>query len=330
MNPENSPTIYALVFSLIGAIGQLLIEFIKRTLPENKKEEPENSDDQQTDIGLLGPDGSPLRKTLPPTRSKRRKMPKALRIAIAIMSIPVLGFVGYEIGQNVRNGIFELPDFGSPSVTATPDDKPLPEKTPTPFPTPTPIGKGELQTEINFAQIGEGACNDYDVERLGYEDQKYYINPKSQSGYIAVCHGEGNLEPEGTLQVSAYPESDPGYYGFGVLFGWEGGDRSTTDACIVGVRRYGAYQTTEAVFLEANDNEWTRETLQLADVRLSNEPSTLRVTLDEDGWAQAYFNNSFIGDYRFENCKKGPIGLIAWNLQDGKIYFDDLKIYSLP
>jgi hypothetical protein len=252
-----------------------------------------------------------------------------LNRALTIIIILILGAVGFEVGKNIRDGIFEVPSFQFAVGTATPVNTPKPEETPTPFPTPTPIGKGALQAEINFAQVGEGACNNYDNERLGYDNQQYYINPHPSSGYIAICHSEGSLESEGVLYVSAYPEGNPGYYGFGVLFGWAGSGRSTTDACIIGVRRVN-HSNVEAVFIEASNGQWTEEAMPAYNVELGNESSTLHVALNEQGLAQAYLNNRFIGEYRFSNCGNGPIGLIAWNLQDGKVYFDDFKLFELP
>jgi hypothetical protein len=192
---------------------------------------------------------------------------------------------------------------------------------------PTPIYYGDLVMSFNFDQKGDGLCNDYDASKLGYEGNQYYIHPSKSNGFIAVCHEDDGLNPQGSIQVLAYPEGNSAYFGYGVLFGWKGGGVSTTDACMLGIRKSGG--RTEAVFVDWVDGNYQSSTLKLGEVLLDEEPHSLRVVLQSNGSVQGYIDGVFFAEHQFIHCSKGPIGMVAWS-SGQKIYFDDLKYYEVP
>jgi hypothetical protein len=242
-----------------------------------------------------------------------------LRIAlIAILLLLGVGITGYLLRPYLVSTAYSLPDDVMETVISNPEV------------IPTPIPRGDQLIEINFALPEEGRCNNYDADRLGYEDQQYYIKPPP-NGYIAVCHQNDTLAPQGSLQVSAYPSGDPATYGFGVLFGWNGSGLSTSDSCIIGVRRKTTENgpITEAIFRERVNGETTSANQRLESNILDNRLHTLRVILLPDGSVQSYLDEQFIAQHRFAHCGQGPIGMVAWTDDDNKVYFDDLKLFSL-
>ena len=248
-------------------------------------------------------------------------------IAKLLIFVIIGGAIGfYLISPKLLTHSFALP---SPGDAAPLSPTPLPD-TFTPTITPTPIPRGDLMFEINFSSPGEGYCNDYDSNVLGYDNKEYYIIPKV-NGYIAVCHANDHLPNTGVLQVTAHPEinANPNaYYGFGVLFGWHGGGLSTSDACIFGVRR--ELGETQALFIEIDEGKQHSRIIPIPNLTIDNNPHTLRLVLLPDGTAKGYLDEKFIADYTFSNCKSGPIGMVAWGTGDFKVYFDDLKFFSLP
>lgn len=197
-----------------------------------------------------------------------------------------------------------------------------------PSQTPTPIPRGDWVMEINFSDNTDGKCNDYDLNLLGYENRQYYIKP-APNGFIAICHENEQLEPEGSLQVIASSEGAvPDPYGFAVLVGWKGNSLNTTDACIFGIRRKGA--TTEAYYSNRVGGAITSYTQELQSVQLDNAPHILRIVLHRDGNAIGYLDERYFAEHKFLNCARGPVGIVAWGPGDTKIYFDDLKFYKLP
>lgn len=268
---------------------------------------------------------------LPP---QKRKIGRRIVLTSSLVLAIAGGIFGYHWWGTKLAGVpFVLNDESSlPNTTlvASPTVPSTPNITVTPEFTPTPIPRGKLLMEINFGWRGEGACNDYDPNLLGYENQAYYVKPHT-NGYIAVCHESDDLAPEGSLQITAFPEGNPPsyvYYGFGVLFGWKGGGLSTTDACMFGIRRRAG--ETEAVFIERVDGHQSNYTQQLDSLTLDNNPHTLRMVLQANGVAQGYLDERFIAEHRFTQCSTGPVGLVTWGPGDVKVYFDDLKLFSLP
>jgi hypothetical protein len=182
--------------------------------------------------------------------------------------------------------------------------------------------------EIDFNQPGEGDCNDYEPQLLGYENNQYYIQPES-NGYIAVCHARDDLPPAGSLQVTAWSDTEPGdIFGYAVLFGWKGQGRNTTDACMLGIRHKGS--ATQAFYSSRVDGERVAFTQELRSLTLDNSPHTLRVVLYPDYRAFGYLDERLFVEYQFDECTEGPIGVMAWGPGDQKIYFDDLKLFALP
>jgi hypothetical protein len=246
----------------------------------------------------------------------KNKRPRINWVVVAIFTFTG-GVAGYYIGKNLSSLPFQ---FGGQLPTLLPV-KILAQ-------TPTPISRGELLLEINFSDKNEGRCNNYDPNLLGYENYQYYIKPAT-NGFIAVCHENDYLGPEGSLQVSAFPESnlqDP--YGFALLFGWRGNNITTTDACIFGLRREGT--TTRAFFENRVAGKISAYTQELKGIHLDEAPHTLRVVLRSDGNATGYLDEHYLGDFQFSKCNIGPVGLAAWGPGDRKIYFDDLKFFGLP
>ncbi len=266
---------------------------------------------------------------LPPHSSKPRKtlLKRKLSLILILLSIIAGGLIShYLVIPKILIHSFELSD--SQTIEPTLSSTPPPATTPTS--TPTPIARGDLTLEINFSSPNDGLCNDYNSSVLGYSNKEYYIVPKF-NGYIAVCHADDNLPATGSLQVTAHPEATVmpnAYYGFGALFGWHGGGLSTSDACIFGVRR--EFGETQAVFIEISEGRQHTHIASIPNLTIDNNPHTLRFVLLPDGTAQGYVDERFVADYVFSNCQPGPIGMVAWGTGDFKVYFDDLKFFSLP
>ncbi len=182
--------------------------------------------------------------------------------------------------------------------------------------------------EIDFNQPGVGDCNDYKPQLLGYENNQYYIQPES-NGYIAVCHSRDDLPPAGSLQVTAWSDTEPGeIFGYAVLFGWKGQGVVSTDLCMVGIRR--KERAMEAFYSNRVSGEREAFTRELNVLSLDQAPHTLRVVLYPDGKAYGYLDERLFVETQFNACSDGPIGIMAWGPGDQKIYFDDLKLFALP
>lgn len=321
MNPGTIKILTSIVTTIIGAVLPPLVKpLIEKIL--SSIDPPQNEDSPE----LVFPSGVRL-------SSSRRKISWRKILIVSVALAIFSGFLGYYgWGTRLAGVPFVLggDSLQNNTPVASPTELSTPNITVTPALTPTPIPRDELLMEINFGWRGEGNCNDYNPNLLGYENRAYYIKP-STNGYIAVCHKNDKLEPEGSLQVTAFPEGNPSehvYYGFGVLFGWKGGGLSTTDACMFGVRRRAG--STKAVFIERVDGHQTTSTKQLDLLTLDNNPHTLRVVLRENGWAYGYLDERFIAKHRFTQCSTGPVGLVTWGAEDLKVYFDDLKLFGLP
>ena len=335
MNPETVKVLASIVTAIIGTVLSPLVKLLVEQAWNRHQQERERRR-RETDL-WYPPDIRPPR---------RHRISWWWVLAFSLVLAVAGGFVGYYgWGTRLAGKPFSLDDESSwhdvtpvvsPTVIEMADATATLVFTPTP--TPTPIPRGELLMEINFGWRGEGNCNDYNPDRLGYDNQAYYIEPPP-NGYIAVCHENDYLEPRGSLQVSAFPVggSYEGYpfdraeyeiYGFGVLFGWKGGGLSTTDACIAGVRRWGG--STEAVFMERVNGHQSTYRQRVDWLALDDSPHTLRVVLGADRWARSYLDERFIAEHRFTQCSTGPIGLVAWGPGDLRVYFDDLKFFTLP
>ena len=243
-----------------------------------------------------------------------------LRIVLfALLALLAVTFAGYLLRPKLVSPAYTLRDAVITTVISNPGLN------------PTPIPRGDRLIEINFASPQEGRCNTYDADRLGYEEQQYYIKPPP-NGFISVCHQDDTLAPQGSLQVSAYPAGDPATYGFGLLFGWQGSGLSTSDSCIIGIRRKSTDDgpITEAIFRERVNGKTTSANQRLESTILDNRLHTLRVLLLPDGLVQSYLDEQFVAQHTFSHCGQGPIGMVAWADDDNKVYFDDLKLFSLP
>lgn len=191
--------------------------------------------------------------------------------------------------------------------------------------------RGNVIMKIGFNQVGDGNCNDYDPDRLGYESGKYYIQSDPDRPYIAICHEIKDLSPSGDLEVSAYSFgnlSSKDTFGYGVLFGWGGAGRSTSDACIAGILRYK--DNTFAYFTEVVDDKWNQDNELVNSIKLDTAQHTLRVVMQTDGKAAVFLDGRKLAEHKFTKCSPGPIGISAWNSLGNKVYFDDLTLYSLP
>ena len=194
----------------------------------------------------------------------------------------------------------------------------------------TPIPRGPLLLDMNFTEVGDGSCDKYDSKILGYEFHKYYIQPLSSQGYISACKS-GNWGPKVSLEVEAYPEGDLSFFGYAVIVGWQGDSSGTTDACMFGVRRTTGSQTISEVFVKQRINGkekmLDRKVLPFS---LDNNPHNIRVVFLTDSLAIGYIDNQFVGEFEFDHCSKGQIGLVAWGTGETKIYFDNFRLSSLP
>lgn len=236
---------------------------------------------------------------------------------VTIVVLSALGVAIYFLWPSLEEMAYSLSEDPSPSFTSAVEAD------------YTPIPREELLMEINFAVVDEGVCNNYKPARLGYEGHQYYI-VAPPAGYIAICHQDDILAPQGSLQVTAHPQGAPSDYGFGVLYGWKGHDNLTTDSCIVGIRRRSTEDgpITEAIFRERVNGETTSSNQRLGSITLDDNPHTLRVVLLPDGSAQSYLDEQFLAQGQFGNCGQGPIGMVAWSSPEGKVYFDDLKLFK--
>jgi len=309
---DNLEPFVAIISAIIAGVFSLIVEFIR----QNRSVKDNNSDG--TDY-FLDANGNKhfIQKNKPKTN-----------FSLIAAFVTLVGLSGYFLTSYFVKNAGNLPESETiiPVITLT-QDLPItsmPALTSTQPATPTPIPYGDVVLEINFAQRGEGACNDYDSEKLGYYEKKYYIQP-NLNGYIAICHEGNNLIPPGSLQVVAYPETSSSYYGYGLLFGWKGSGTSTTDACIMGIRNFGG--RTEAVYVDWVKNNYKISTHALSDIVLDNQPHTLRIVFQPNNVAQGYIDGKFFAEHQFTQCSKGPIGMVAWGVNQ-KIFFDDLKLFE--
>lgn len=270
-------------------------------------------------------------------RNKKDKAQSVTKpIAKIIKSISVLGIItafATVIGLVVDlNEIWDIV-FGkiTPTATQTLPIQPTSTYTITPIPTKTPIPPGPLLVEVNFDKFGDGFC-DNSVERIyGYESNQYYIQPLSSAGYIIECN-VGDWGPQGIIEVEAYPKGDLSFYGYGVIIGWQGNDSgSTDDACIFAVRRTSGVQPETKIYVKQRINGFS-DTLsnEISDVPIDNYPHTVRLVMLDESFAVGYIDGQFVGEFNFRECAKGRIGLVAYGTGETKVYFDNLKFYSLP
>ncbi len=247
-----------------------------------------------------------------------RNPPSCKTVSIIFVFFLVGGILGYFISSNITRIARKVPEseISMPAIVLSDQGA-----------VPTPIDYGNRVIEISFDQRGDGQCNDYGANKLGYENNRYYIQPSPNGGRVAICHINDFLLPQGALQISAFPDSDTDYYGYGVLFGWKGGGLSTTDACVMGIRK--SKSRTEAVFIDWVADDYNGLTQELKGYDLDLQAHTLRVVLHPSGLAQGYIDEMFFAEHQFTKCSTGPIGMVAWS-SGQKIYFDDLTLFSYP
>ena len=194
----------------------------------------------------------------------------------------------------------------------------------------TPIPHGPRLLDMSFTEVGDGDCDKYDSKILGYEFHKYYIQPLSSQGYISACKS-GNWGPKVSLEVEAYPEGDLSFFGYAVIVGWQGNSSSTTDACMFGVRRTVGDQTISEAFVKQRiDGKEKMLDKKVLPFPLDDNLHNIRVVFLTDSLAVGYIDDQFIGEFEFDHCSKGQIGLVAWGTGETKIYFDNFRLSSLP
>jgi hypothetical protein len=193
---------------------------------------------------------------------------------------------------------------------------------------PTSIPFGNQIFGINFSVPGEGICNDYDSKTLGYDisRKQYYIIPYT-NGYASVCHKYDNLQAQGSLQTTAFPDGSPSYFGYAVFFGWKGDSKNTTDACGFGVRKNNS--KVEAIFIQIIGNHWNHTSINL-DASLDTNPHSIRMVLYPSGKAVGYLDGNYVAEHSFIDCALGPVGLIAYGPGQVRINFNSLKLFDLP
>lgn len=267
-------------------------------------------------VALIRYKYGPQKDRPPSTKGQFRK--SKINFLTIFVFILVGGLFGYLISSNITSIAGKVPEsqFSIPEIVLS-DESTI----------PTPIDFGYRVMEISFDQRGDGICNDYGADKLGYENNQYYIQPGPNGGRVAICHINDHLLPQGALQISAFPEFDSDYYGYGVLFGWKGGGFSTTDACVMGIRK--SKSQTEAVFIDWVAGDYKSATQKIKGYRLDPQAHTIRVVLQPNGLAQGYIDEMFFAEHQFTNCSTGPVGMVAWS-SGQKIYFDDLTLFDIP
>lgn len=288
-------TISTTISAIIGGGVKIVFEIIRYRIERERRQE------HYTDQASQATTGQSSRSLL--TRSS------ILKFSIFAASI---GFVGSLVFTSARPIGLSVGTNNTTNPIATPP-------------------RGSLIMDINFDQSGDGNCNDYDRDRLGYKNEKYYIQPELHRAYIAICHEIEETDPYGDLQVSAYPVGNltpDDTYGYGLLFGWDGGGRSTSEACIAGILRYKG--NTFAYFTEVVNGLWKGDYVPVKTIELDTAQHVLRVVLQKDGLAVVILDGQALAEHRFTICRPGPIGISAWNSLGNKVYFDDLSLYALP
>lgn len=254
-------------------------------------------------------------QALQPKKENNTAIPVAIIGAVALVFVAVIGLLGNIIGP-IGPKVIEA------TQTAQSKREALAQ-------TPTAISLGNKFFEINFSTRGDGNCNDYDANKLGYDTSRktYYIVPNT--GFVAVCHKDDKLAPEGIIQTTAFPDEDSDYFGYAVFFGWGGSEKKTTDACGFGVRKNKT--KTEAIFVQIIGGNWGNPiTKELNDFTLDTNPHSVRMVLYPSGRAIGYLDGNYVFEHSFVECETGPVGMIAYGPGQIKINFTSLKLFALP
>lgn len=292
-----------IIIALIGAVIPVLGNVLLESMRNNK-----GKDQQPHKKGIFIPPGVNV-----PAKNEKRNWIITILIAL------VFAIAGYVISRIV------FPPSGSPSTPASIDIQNATNGV-----IKTPVPHGPLLLDMSFTEVGDGSCDKYDTKILGYEFHKYYIQPLSSQGYISACKS-GNWGPKVSLEVEAYPEGDLSFFGYAVIVGWKGNSSGTTDACMFGVKRTVGSQTASEAFvkqrIDGKEKTLDRKVLPFS---LDNNPHNIRVVFLTDSLAVGYIDNQFIGEFEFDHCSKGQIGLVAWGTGETKIYFDNFRLSSLP
>lgn len=237
--------------------------------------------------------------------------------------IAVVTAIGFIVA--LLAGLSQIFDATLPNPLATP----IPTATMTPTPLPPLTQFGNPIFNISFSTRGDGNCNDYDASKLGYDTSRktYYIVPNT--GFVAVCHKDDKLAPEGILQTTAFPDEDSDYFGYAVFFGWGGNGKKTTEACGFGIRKNKT--KTEAIFVQIIGGNWGNPiTKELNDFTLDTNPHSVRMILYPSGRAIGYLDGNYVFEHSFVECETGPVGMIAYGPGQIKINFTSLKLFALP
>jgi len=261
----------------------------------------------------------------------KRRTPITIRAAIlTVIGGGVFVVLGSIITPLIQHWIDQLPI----------DSTSLPSLLPTPTPSQTPIPPGNLFLSIDFNDKSDGYCNDYDLNILGYEIHKYYIQPLSPAGYISHCQS-GVWNSIGSLEVEAYPTGDKSVFGYGVLLGWKGNEAGTTDMCIFGIKRsYKVVSNNGTSEYHSYTQVMTHQRIggktiypdeaQYLDYTIDDNPHVIRMVMLDENTMLGYLDDVLIANYSFSECGEGGIGLVAWGTGKTRVYFDNLKLYGLP
>lgn len=161
----------------------------------------------------------------------------------------------------------------------------------------------------------------------GFLDDQYFIASPGTNGYIAVCH-EAIFEEPAVIEINVQPENrDATFLEFGIIAGWEGisSEYKTTDGCMVKVSVEN--QEAKLVFKEYDGEKADSIGIPLELVN-ANENTQLRVFIGLDHKAVVEIEGKMVGEFQFDYCSDGPIGLVGATENQEEILFNNLRVFE--
>lgn len=232
--------------------------------------------------------------------------------------------------------------FIIPTPPPAPTSTSAPTSTPTPTPTststsapkdslirtPTTIPVGKLIREISFTDSQKDYCGGDQSQKgkyWGYDAtyERFYIIPDS-NGYLVVCLTETTMKPEGSIEIGVEASEDLNNFGYGIFFGW---DQETHSRCGFTLKTDGV--KTIAYFIEGQSNS-RKNSSEVTLFDTLNGEHTIRMVVNQNRNVIGYFDGKYIADYKFESCKVGSMGFVAYGTGTKNIYFDNLILTQNP